>query len=273
MDSNNNDILVMIISATIVLLIMLCFIVFFLFLYKHRQARHNFELAGIKEQFNQEILKTQLEIKEQTLKTISEEIHDNVGQVLSLVVLHLSSVELEDPLAASAKIETTTNLVKKVVADLRNLSKTLDSDNITRAGVIPLIRSELEILDKTGIYHTCFQLDGKPGRLIPSHEIIVYRIIQESLNNIIRHARATAVGIRMLFQDEQVIIEISDNGKGFDTALVRTDDPARNGAGINNMKNRARLMQAGFDIASSPSQGTTITMTIPLHREKTEHQI
>ena len=273
MNNNDSDIFIMMISGTIVLLIMLCFIISFLFIYKSRQARNNFEMAGVKQHYDNEILKTQLEIKEQTLKNISEEIHDNMGQVLSLVVLNLSSVELENPGAALTKIETSTNLVRKVVADLRNLSKSLDSDNIAGTGLIPLVRFELDMLEKTGLYHTSFQQEGTARRLLLSHEIIVYRIIQESLNNIIKHAGATAIAILMLFRDDQLRMVISDNGKGFAhdpmgfATGIASDDPGRNGAGLRNMKNRARLMAATLDIHSLPDQGTTITMTIPLERQ------
>ena len=111
---DNTDIIILIISATVALLILLTFIIVFMFIYKNRQARNDLVLKGVEEKYNQEILKTQLEIREQTLKNISEEIHDNMGQVLSLVVLNLSSVEFEDPPAAASKVERSTHLVKKV---------------------------------------------------------------------------------------------------------------------------------------------------------------
>src|SRR5580698_3870833 len=96
MGNNNADIVIIIISATVVLFILLTFIIVFIFMYKSRQARNELEIKGIEEKYNQEILKTQLEIQEQTLKNISEEIHDNMGQVLSLVVLNLSAIEFTD---------------------------------------------------------------------------------------------------------------------------------------------------------------------------------
>jgi two-component system NarL family sensor kinase len=124
----NYDIYVMIIGVTVVLLILICFIVSFLFIYKNRQVRHQMEVKGIQEKYNQEILKTQLEIKEQTLKNISEEIHDNVGQVLSLAVVNLSAIDFNDVSKAESRVESISVLVKKAVSDLRNLSKTLDNE-------------------------------------------------------------------------------------------------------------------------------------------------
>jgi two-component system NarL family sensor kinase len=265
---SNNDIYVMIITVTVVLLILLIFIVSFLFIYKNKQARHRVEIESVKEKYNQEILKTQLEIKEQTLKNISEEIHDNVGQVLSLVVLSLSAIELSDTVKAAAKIENTTRLVEKVVADLRNLSKTLDSDNIANLGLPAVIKFELELLEKTGVYRASLNLSGVEKKLNGSKEIVVYRIIQESLNNIIKHAKATTIKINLDFSDTQLQIGITDNGKGFSATKMDEKNIYKSGAGIKNMKKRANLIGGSLDIKSVPSVGTTVSVTIPLSAEK-----
>jgi len=267
-DTSNIDILVMIISATIVLIILLCFLISFIFIYKSRQARHLLEVKEIRERYDREILVTQLEIKEQTLKNISEEIHDNVGQVLSLVILNLSSIEFADLHVAARKIEHVTNLVKKAISDLRNLSKTLDSENIADVGLAQIIGFELDLIEKTGLYQVSFKVTGQERRLDPSREIVVYRIIQESINNMIKHAQASAITISLAFSTGELAIEIADNGKGFDLALLNTGDIRNSGAGIKNMKSRAGLIDAALDIKSIPSQGTRITLKIPFATQK-----
>ncbi len=264
MESSNSDIFVMIIGVTAVLMILLVFIVSFLFLYKNRQMKYKIEMESVKEKFTQEILKAQLEIKEQTLKNISEEIHDNVGQVLSLAVLSLSSVELGDADKAAIKIENVTNLVQKAVADLRNLSKTMDAENISTIGLTAIIKFELELLEKTGLYKTSLRVTGEEKRLNGQRELILYRIIQESLNNVIKHAKASLIKVSVSFNQTALCIEIADNGIGFTVATVSKNDIYKNGAGIKNMNNRAVLIGGTFDIKSISSAGTTITMTIPL---------
>ncbi|MFT3675147.1 MAG: sensor histidine kinase [Chitinophagaceae bacterium] len=260
--TNDKDILLMIVSVTAVLLIMVIFIVSFLLIYKNRQLKHQAELASVQEKFNQEILKTQLEIKEQTLKNISEEIHDNVGQVLSLAVLSLSALELHDPDKAAIKIEHITRHVEKAVSDLRNLSKTLDAENIAQMGLATVVRFEMELVEKTGLYHTSFNILGEEQRLNPDKEIILYRIIQESLNNIIKHAGATHIRITLNFGYSHLDIEITDDGRGFDLAKNTEGDMYKKGAGIKNMSRRARLIGASFDIQSAAG-GTTVFLNIP----------
>jgi len=257
------DIYIMVISGTVVLFIVLCFLVSFFMSYRNRQTRYEMEVKAMKEQYDQEILRTQLEIKEQTLKNISEEIHDNVGQVLSLAILNLSAIELADREKAALKIERITDLVKKGVSDLRDLSKALDPDNITNVGLAAIIRFELDMLEKTGVYRTTFSVVGREEKLAAAREIVVYRIVQESLNNIMKHARGTEVEIRLAYTDEQLVISIADNGKGFEASMLETNDVHQIGAGIRNMKNRAILIGGMLEVKSVPLKGTQVAVTIP----------
>ena len=262
MKNSSNDIFIMIVSVTIVVLILVVFIVSFLLIYQNRQLKHRVEMETVKEKFSNELLQTQLEIKEQTLKTISEEIHDNVGQVLSLVILNLSSMELDGHPGASVKIETSTRLVEKAVSDLRNLSKTMDAERITSAGLIPIIQFELELIEKTGVYKTELKISGEERRLDGQKELILYRIIQEALNNIIKHAKASRINITLAFQPEQVGIEIVDDGVGFDTEKKLNEQVGKRGAGLSNMKRRMMLIGGSAEVQSS-SAGTTVYIALP----------
>jgi len=263
MRSNSADIYVMIIGATIVLLVLLSFIVWFVLLYKDHQHRHWKEMQIVKEQYNQEILKAQLEIKEQTLRNISGELHDNFGQVLSLVILSLSSIDLEDRVKAAAKVEDVTQLVEQVVRDFRNLSKSLDAENISKVGLPAIIRFELDLLEKTGVYAIFFQVNGPVKPLDHSSEIIVFRIVQEALNNIMKHSRASAIRILLTYSTDELDIEIADDGRGFDLAGIDGKDLSQTGSGLYNMRKRSELIRATLDIQSSPEHGTRLGMKIP----------
>lgn len=263
MKVNGNDIFIMIITITVVLLILLTFIVSFLFMYKSRQTRHHAEMKSVEEKYNQELLQAQLEIREQTLKNIAEEIHDNVGQVLSLAVLNLSAIEVSDSIRAADKIEQVTGLVEKAVRDLRNLSKTMDADNIALQGLKSVIKFELELLEKTGLYQTRLTIKGEERRLQGEKEIILYRIVQEALNNIMKHAAATVVKIELRFNEHLLELEISDNGKGFIINPEKEQTLSKSGAGIKNMRKRSMLIGGNFDLQSIPFTGTNITISLP----------
>ena len=104
----------------------------------------------IKSDFQQTLLQTQLEIQEQTLKTISEEIHDNIGQALSLAKLKLNTVDFTKQEQLIEKITDSKNLVSKAIQDLRDLSRSLNTDNIAAMGLIRAIEYELELFRKSG---------------------------------------------------------------------------------------------------------------------------
>ena len=258
------DIYVMIVSIIIVLVLLLGFIVAFMLIYKNRQIRNELELKQTKEQYHREILKAELESKEKTLRNISEEIHDNVGQVLSLVILNLSAIDLQQTDAAGRKLDSITGLVQKVVADLRHLSKTLDAENIVTAGLPAIIQYELEQLERTGVYTTSFRLAGLEQRLDPYQEIVVYRMVQEVIQNVIKHARATAVSVMLAYAEEDLTIRISDNGRGFNTGDTTPSALREQGAGLTNMRKRAALISASIQLRSAPAQGTDITIAVPL---------
>ena len=260
---SKNDIFLTIISVSLVLVILLVFIISFLFRYKNRQQVHRREMESAQEKYNREILQTQLEIKEQTMKNIAEEIHDNVGQLLSLVVVSLSGIEVNDAGKATEKIEHSIGIVEKAVGDLRNLSKSLDPANVTNLGLAVLVKFELDQLEKTGVYKTVFNVSGKERRLNKGSELVVYRIIQESLNNIMKHAKATTISISLAFSGENVLVEITDNGKGFNVEEASGRTINKSGAGLRNMKNRTNLIGGTFDIRTVAQQGTTIAMLIP----------
>lgn len=260
MSTNNSDIVIIIVSAAVALLLLLVFIISFLFIYKNRQVRSEAALKSVTERYNREMLQTQLEIREQTLKNISEEIHDNMGQVLSLVVLNLSAVQLEDVESATSRIARSTALVQKVITDLRNLSKTLDAENMLKVGLRDIIAYELELLEKTGRLRTFFSSAGSEVRLEASRETIAYRIVQESLNNVIKHAQATELHVSMRFDAASLVISIADNGGGFDAAVSFL----KNGAGLKNMRNRAKLIGGDLEVRSVISSGTTIVLAVPV---------
>jgi two-component system NarL family sensor kinase len=260
MSPTDSDIFVMIVGVTVVLLILIVFIISILFIYKNRQVRHLSEMKSVEEKFAREILQTELEIKEQTLRNISEEIHDNVGQVLSVAVLQLSAIDAEKP-ANSKKIEEVTDIIQKALRDLRNLSKTLDADTIAALGLVSIIRFEMEFINRTGFFKTQLTVCGTEIRLSSHRELIVYRIIQESLNNIIKHAKASAITVKVIFADENVTVEIGDDGIGFDIDQLNAPKSNKSGAGIRNMKKRALLINADLKLTSSPNSGTSVAIT------------
>jgi signal transduction histidine kinase len=212
--------------------------------------------------FQQEILLSQLEIQEQTLKNISQEIHDNIGQTLSLVKLNLNTIDLDKPAVVPQKINNSKELVGKAITDLRSLSKKLHTDSVMSAGLLKAIEFELGLVEKSGVFQTSFKIYGEPVPLDAQKELILFRIVQEAMNNIIKHAQASTIAISANFDPGQLFLSIQDNGNGFE---LRADDGDMNrGIGMRSMQNRVALLNGQFVIETAPAKGTQIQISVPV---------
>lgn len=254
--------MMIIIAASILLVLLANFLIYLLFASQRRYSRHIQEMNSMREKHEKELLKTQLEIKEQTMKNISQEIHDNIGQVLSLANLQLTAIELDDQPYAMGKIEKSMQLVSKVITDLRDLSKTLNPENIARIGLVQAIRFDLELMERSGIFTTSLELSGKEKRLDATTEIVLYRIVQQALNNILRHAKASTMRICLHYLEDRLQVLIEDNGSGFNTAILQSD--SNEGAGLRNMIHRAGLIKTDIHFESQARKGTTVRLSVPI---------
>jgi signal transduction histidine kinase len=203
-------------------------------------------------EYGQTLLKSQIEIQEQTLQHISREIHDNIGQVLSLVSLNLNTITTFD----KDKLKSTNGLVTKAIDDLRGLSKSLNPDRVQTIGIIESIKTELEQLERTGRFETNFTIKKDLNEITPEKTIILYRMIQEVLNNIIKHSHATRVTVSVYGDEDDDIISITDNGSGFNTGSNSS------GLGLQNLKQRAAMINAALAITSKINEGTSVYFTL-----------
>lgn len=220
----------------------------------------------IKSDFQQTLLQTQLEIQEQTLKTISEEIHDNIGQALSLAKLKLNTVDFTKQEQLIEKITDSKNLVSKAIQDLRDLSRSLNTDNIAAMGLIRAVEYELELFHKSG-FATDLHISGTITRMEPQRELIIFRIVQEALTNIIKHAEARTITVTAIYNTDTLELQVQDDGKG--TIIVQDingEENSNKSLGLRNMHNRAKMVGATFSMESVPGNGTVIKLNIPFNK-------
>jgi len=262
MQKESQEIIITLIAGTITFLLLGAVMISFLFLYRRRHRKHLQEKEQLRLSYERELLKTQLEIQEQTFKNISQEIHDNIGLMLSLAKLNLATMDIAQPAGLEQKIGDSKKLVSQAIYDLRNLSHGLSTDYLADRGLVKAIEHELEMIKKSGAYETVFLMEGASYPLDKQDELILYRIIQETLNNIIKHAASQKIIIHLRYHPEELTLSIIDNGKGFD--LTPITDNSSFGLGIKNMHNRARLIGAGFQISSTLEEGTSVTISLPV---------
>lgn len=256
MPKQQEDILITIVVASVFFILIGSFLLLIVFVFLRRQRKNKEEKEEMKNRFEQTLLKTQLEIQEQTFAYISQEIHDNIGQILSLARLNLNTF---GNALADDKFTQTDDLLGKAIKDLRDLSHNLQNNRIYDIGIIESLRQLLLSLEKTGRFHTSFYTSDNFHILDANTDIIIYRMIQEVINNIIKHAAATQINVTIANENENVVITISDNGIGFDTSLLNSEG---SGIGLQNIMNRAKTINATVDVNSTPGNGTIITLLI-----------
>jgi two-component system NarL family sensor kinase len=249
-----------VLAITLLLLLITSFVILFLFFYQKRYYTHKKEKEQLQSQFSQTLLQSQIEIQEQTLQHISRELHDNLGQVASLIKINLNTLQLNNPEKAIDKIENTKELTRQLIADIKSLSVSLGSDRITQSGLAKAIETEVDRLNKTGQFNATFLLAGSMPEIDKDKAVIIYRMAQEIINNMIKHSGANQIDISLNNHDKLFILAFRDNGKGFNVAEKLNDS----GAGLKNLKNRALLINALLHIQSSPGAGSQVTIELPL---------
>lgn len=246
-----------IIFATIVFLVLGSFIVMIMLVYRKRRNAHIIEKINIKSEFQRELLKTQIEIQEQTLNQISREIHDNITQVLSFVKINLGMINPIDE-AVKVKITESRELVSQTINDLRNLSKSMSFEHISAIGLIKTIEKETDRINKSGLINATLSVEGDHYTLGSERELVLFRIFQEGLNNTLKYANAEHLKIGLQYHLNLFTLTIEDNGRGF---IPETLD-AENGLGLKNIKSRATLIGAMAVIHSSPGNGCQIKISL-----------
>lgn len=241
------------------------FVIFFYLLIiqlHRRRILHQKEVVDLKVQYEQTILQSQLEIQEQTFKNISQEIHDNIGQVLSLAKLNLNTIQHSENAETLALTE---ELLGKAIGDLRDLSRSLNTEKITDIGICLAIKHELAIIEKVAKIKTVFNCFDEEVALGNEQTIIAFRMMQEILNNILKHARATLITTDIVTDENSTTITISDNGKGFDVDKLKTTET---GIGLKSIQQRCGLINATCNINTAPGKGTVIQIAIKNYYNK-----
>ncbi len=266
MPDQNQEIYIVILIGTVLALLLVGFIFIIFFLYQRRKQRQEKELVAMKEQYEQEVLRSQLEIQEATLKSIAQELHDNIGQVLSVVKLWMAILPVEKSHPAYEGVQNSREMLNKVIFDMADLTKSLHTDRIAEIGLAEAIRFDVESLRKTGLLKINFTVSGREYHFDERRAIFLFRMYQEMMNNILKHSHASHVNVSIIYStDSKFVLRVEDDGIGFNAESKQTRVVSSSGLGLKNMMNRARLIGADFSIKSQPEKGTIVSVELPLN--------
>lgn len=266
MQTSLDEILISFIAVTIIMVLLISFIIAFSILFQRRQFQFRQEQQELQQKYQRELIQSQLEIQNQTLQQVAEELHDHIGQLLTVAILRLNTLEMEmaEP-GVQQSVQQTQEIVRTIIDDVRALAKTLDQNTVRRFGLLPSLTLELERIRRTGRVQVELTTIGDAYSLGEQAETVLLRMVQEALNNSLKHAHAHNLTVTANYQPETFTLTIADDGLGFevDEATARPLEQA--GAGLQNLYRRAGLLGGVCTIVSQPKEGTRIEIRLPRH--------
>jgi two-component system sensor histidine kinase UhpB len=208
----------------------------------------------------QEVMRATVEMQEKARKEISNELHDNVNQLLGAAKLYLESGEPGEPLREEYRQESRA-IIQTAIEEIRKLTRSLTPPMLSETGLIGAIEALILRMRKLESFGIHFRHEGFAGRAFdPAFELAAYRIVQEQTNNIIKYANATEISVLVRADERMLYITVSDNGIGFDTATTTK------GVGFTNIINRSTVYQGQVRINAAPGKGCVLEvgLHIPL---------
>jgi len=215
----------------------------------------------MQQKFESEMLQTRVEVQDQTMQSIATELHDNVGQLLSLTTLTLNSVNLNDGEKARKKIDNSLALVNKSIKELRELAKLLHGEQLVENGIGHAIDQEINWLNKAGSYELKINNQLIDLQITsPNKDLILLRLLQEIINNIIKHAQATYIQIDSYLTGNVLHLRVEENGIGFNPEEIKSK---KSGMGLNSIYKRIEMINGKLILNSTPGEGTSISIEVP----------
>lgn len=243
-----------IITVSLVVLILSLGIVLAIVNYKRKQEVYFREKKTMQEEFQKQLLQSQVEVQEATLTVLARELHDNVCQLLSSSKMLLGVAQMNSS-PVNETIKTADETIGQAINELRTLSKSLDKEWLERFDLVQNLSNEVARINAGQIIMARFSHTGKLA-LVAEQQIILFRIIQEAMQNAIKHADAKNINIEVVSTSLEILVLIMDDGKGFDKALD-------GGFGMQNMKHRTKLL--GGNIIWEPANpGSTVKIELPI---------
>jgi len=244
------EIAIAVLFGSLMLAVIGVFMFLMVIIYQKRKIKAIRAQQQLIAQYEQAVLNAKVEIREETLKYVGQELHDNVGQVLSLIKLYLSHPDTQ-------RKTDVRQLIDQAIKDIRLLSHDLNINRVEQYSLSDFIEQELNKVHKAGVVKTTFENEGSCEPTSPHNRLMISRIFQECINNILKHADAKRIFVKLVAEKGTCTLSIVDDGVGFKS------DSVLMGSGLINIYDRVKLIGGDIELASSPGNGTKVLLRIP----------
>lgn len=231
-------------------------VLFTVVLYKnarHKQKVHQLELETIRRQQQIEVLKSTMQGEEYERKRLSRELHDGIGAMLSSIIMKLSVLKTEGGRSSKTYNEAI-DLLHETASEVRRTAQNMMPDILEKQTLEEAIRNYCTNISTGAALQINVQFYGDSTEFTSHCKLVIYRIVQELLHNVVKHSKATQVIVQGVWNDENFTITVEDNGMGFDVSK------GSGGMGLKNVASRVKSLNGEFQLESSPGEGTTVYM-------------
>ena len=241
---------ILIVSTGLVFIIVVALIILFTTFQRKKNVLVE-EQKEAQQRFEKEITETQIEIREETLRNISWELHDNIGQLLTLAKIQLQNSTTEN-------IKEVSDTITKGLKEVRSLSKLINPEAMSTIDLREGVQLEIDRFNRLNFITSTLEISGEERDIEQKSSIIIFRILQEFFSNTIKHSRASQLNVSLNYSNSDLIISAKDNGIGF------SSEEKKEGIGLINIKNRAKLIGAEVEFTSEKNKGTTLEIKYKL---------
>jgi two-component system sensor histidine kinase UhpB len=225
------------------------------------------QLATARERL-QRLSRRLLEVQEAERKHLARELHDDIGQGLTALKLNLEALQRgRDGAALAARVQEALETTRHTIDRVRQLSLNLRPLQLDDLGLAAALRSHLDRQAGLGRLSPHFEMQEVPARLPAELETACFRVAQEAINNIVRHAGASSVWLRLFVAGGRLALSVRDDGAGFDVEAAQRRAASGASLGVVSMEERVALAGGTFQIQSAPGQGTVVVASFPIATE------
>ena len=249
--------LLLIVYFIVVILLLTTFGIVFFITFQRRKNNLLKEKYEAEKRFEEELTQSKLEIQEQTLKNVGWELHDNIGQLLSVANMQLNILSRSIEESSRRSVGDIKEIVANSLQEVRSLSKSLNNEVINYSGLEASVKNELARFERLNILKPEFNTSGESFDIPQKDAIILFRILQEFFSNVIKHSKAEKLDVRFEYTPRALNISVTDNGTGFDLQNVQKS------SGLLNMESRATLINTAFTLKSQLNEGTYLSLSYP----------
>ncbi|WP_255153614.1 sensor histidine kinase [Ferruginibacter sp. HRS2-29] len=220
---------------------------------KNRLLAANQQLS---QNFEKELMQTRIDVQSATLERIANELHDNVGQLLSTSKMFLGVAEraVATPVPA---IAAAGEAISKAMVEIRNMAKFLDPDWLSQFDLYQELATETDRINAAGELSIILRRTSHSLPIVPAQQFILYRVMQEAIQNVLKHAKAKKLLIHIKYNERIIHLRLNDDGIGFNTHAHSK------GLGLGIMRHRMQTLGGNISIRSD-SEGTSIQLILPI---------